>query len=119
MPGTAHEAGPIRNGCVVVSPKPTSKNLAEDLEDAFDKELSVEGRVAEVCNGGFRVQLKGKLAFCPISQMDNKRIDQPDLDVTPDDFLVLQNAGPKSGYAMPEAGYLPIPGKLARAVTRR
>jgi dihydroxy-acid dehydratase len=43
------------------------------------------------------------------------RIDQPDLDVTPDDFLVLQNAGPKSGYAMPEAGYLPIPGKLARA----
>jgi len=28
---------------------------------------------------------------------------------------VLQNAGPKSGYAMPEAGYLPIPAKLARA----
>ncbi|HZQ62268.1 MAG TPA: IlvD/Edd family dehydratase [Casimicrobiaceae bacterium] len=42
------------------------------------------------------------------------RIDAPDLDVTPDDFLVLQNAGPKSGYAMPEAGYLPIPAKLAR-----
>jgi len=43
------------------------------------------------------------------------RIDAPDLDVQPDDFLVLQNAGPKSGYAMPEAGYLPIPAKLARA----
>src|SRR5437899_1749582 len=43
------------------------------------------------------------------------RIDSPDLDVRPDDFLVLQNAGPKSGYAMPEAGYLPIPSKLARA----
>jgi dihydroxy-acid dehydratase len=43
------------------------------------------------------------------------RIDEPSLDVTPDDFLVLQNAGPKSGYAMPEAGYLPIPSKLARA----
>jgi len=42
------------------------------------------------------------------------RIDAPDLDVKPDDFLVLQNAGPKSGYAMPEAGYLPIPAKLAR-----
>jgi dihydroxy-acid dehydratase len=42
------------------------------------------------------------------------RIDSPDLDVTPDDFLVLQNAGPKS-IGMPEAGYLPIPGKLARA----
>jgi dihydroxy-acid dehydratase len=43
------------------------------------------------------------------------RMDSPDLDVTPDDFLVLQNAGPKGGYAMPEAGYLPIPQKLARA----
>jgi dihydroxy-acid dehydratase len=43
------------------------------------------------------------------------RIDDPGLDVAPDDFLVLQNAGPKSGYAMPEAGYLPIPAKLARA----
>jgi dihydroxy-acid dehydratase len=43
------------------------------------------------------------------------RIDAPDLEVAPDDFLVLQNAGPKSGYAMPEAGYLPIPAKLARA----
>jgi dihydroxy-acid dehydratase len=43
------------------------------------------------------------------------RIDDPALEVKPDDFLVLQNAGPKSGYAMPEAGYLPIPAKLARA----
>ncbi|MGH1477928.1 MAG: dihydroxy-acid dehydratase [Geminicoccales bacterium] len=44
-----------------------------------------------------------------------KRIDDPDLDVEPDDILVLQNAGPKSGTGMPEAGYLPIPGKLAKA----
>jgi len=43
------------------------------------------------------------------------RIDDPALEVTAEDFLVLQNSGPKSGYAMPEAGYLPIPGKLARA----
>jgi len=43
-----------------------------------------------------------------------KRIDDPSLDVTADDFLVLQNAGPTSGSGMPEAGYLPIPAKLAR-----
>jgi dihydroxy-acid dehydratase len=42
------------------------------------------------------------------------RIDDPDLDVTPEDFLVLQNAGPLAS-GMPEAGYLPIPAKLARA----
>jgi len=43
------------------------------------------------------------------------RVDDPNLDIKADDFMVLQNAGPKSGYAMPEAGYLPIPAKLARA----
>jgi dihydroxy-acid dehydratase len=43
------------------------------------------------------------------------RVDDPALDIMPEDFMVLQNAGPKSGYAMPEAGYLPIPQKLARA----
>ena len=43
------------------------------------------------------------------------RIDDPDLEVSPGDFLVLQNAGPLSASGMPEAGYLPIPGKLARA----
>ncbi|MEM9626244.1 MAG: dihydroxy-acid dehydratase [Pseudomonadota bacterium] len=44
-----------------------------------------------------------------------RRVDDPDLDVEKDDILVLQNAGPKSGTGMPEAGYLPIPEKLARA----
>lgn len=42
------------------------------------------------------------------------RIDDPDLDVTPLDILVLKNAGPVGGGGMPEAGYLPIPRKLAR-----
>jgi dihydroxy-acid dehydratase len=41
------------------------------------------------------------------------RIDAPDLDVEANDILVLQNAGPHSTSAMPEAGYLPIPKKLA------
>jgi len=42
-----------------------------------------------------------------------KRVDDPDLDITADDFMVLQNAGPKSASGMPEAGYLPIPKKLS------
>jgi dihydroxy-acid dehydratase len=41
------------------------------------------------------------------------RIDDPNLDVEAKDILVLQNAGPHSPSAMPEAGYLPIPKKLA------
>ncbi|MDR5741390.1 MULTISPECIES: IlvD/Edd family dehydratase [unclassified Caballeronia] len=42
------------------------------------------------------------------------RIDDPGLDVEANDILVLQNAGPASGTGMPEAGYLPIPRKLAQ-----
>jgi dihydroxy-acid dehydratase len=42
------------------------------------------------------------------------RVDSPDLDVKADDVLVLRNAGPKGAPGMPEAGYLPIPRKLAR-----
>ncbi len=43
------------------------------------------------------------------------RIDADDLDVTPQDILVLKNIGPKGAPGMPEAGYIPIPLKLARA----
>jgi dihydroxy-acid dehydratase len=42
------------------------------------------------------------------------RIDAPDLDVSADDVLVLRNAGPRGAPGMPEAGYIPIPKKLAQ-----
>lgn len=45
----------------------------------------------------------------------SERVDDPDLDIHADDIMVLQNAGPTSGSGMPEAGYLPIPKKLAIA----
>jgi dihydroxy-acid dehydratase len=44
-----------------------------------------------------------------------RRMDDPDLDVKADDVLVLTNAGPKGAPGMPEAGYIPIPKKLAQA----
>ena len=40
------------------------------------------------------------------------RIDAPDLDVHPDDVLVMRNAGPLGGPGMPEWGFLPLPRKL-------
>uniref|UniRef100_A0A8J4HAG3 Dihydroxy-acid dehydratase n=1 Tax=Acidicaldus sp. TaxID=1872105 RepID=A0A8J4HAG3_9PROT len=43
-----------------------------------------------------------------------QRLDDPALDVTPADVLVLQNTGPVGAPGMPEAGYIPIPRKLAR-----
>lgn len=52
------------------------------------------------------------VVFSGLEDLSN-RIDDPDLDVRPDDILVLQNAGPHAA-GMPEAGYLPIPKKLAQ-----
>lgn len=43
-----------------------------------------------------------------------QRIDDPELDVTAEDILVLQHIGPKGAPGMPEAGLIPIPKKLAR-----
>jgi dihydroxy-acid dehydratase len=43
--------------------------------------------------------------------------EDPDLDVTADDILVLRNAGPK-GAGMPEWGMLPIPTKLLKQGVR-
>jgi dihydroxy-acid dehydratase len=43
------------------------------------------------------------------------RMDRDDLDVSATDILVLKNIGPKGAPGMPEAGYIPIPLKLARA----
>lgn len=52
------------------------------------------------------------VVFSSLDDMSD-RVDDPDLDVTADDILVLQNAGPIGAPGMPEAGYLPIPKKLA------
>ncbi|PRD40612.1 dihydroxy-acid dehydratase [Phyllobacterium phragmitis] len=52
------------------------------------------------------------VVFSSIADMA-ERVDDPDLDVDADDILVLQNAGPKGAPGMPEAGYMPIPKKLA------
>ena len=47
-----------------------------------------------------------------------EEIEREDLDVTADDILVLQNAGPKGGPGMPEWGMLPIPQKLVKQGVR-
>jgi len=65
----------VRGSEVFLSPKATSKNLADDLEDAYDMMLPIEGRVSEVCKGGVRVAIGGKVAFCPISQLDLARVE--------------------------------------------
>jgi small subunit ribosomal protein S1 len=47
------------------------------LREAFEKGVPVDGKVTEECKGGFRVEVMQKRAFCPISQMDLKFIENP------------------------------------------
>jgi len=53
------------------------------------------------------------VVFENLEDMAN-RIDRDDLDITAHDAIVLKNIGPKGAPGMPEAGYIPIPKKLAR-----
>ena len=65
----------VRHNQIRLSINPTDKNIAQDLKEAFDLKRPVEGRVVEVCKGGLRVSVNGKSAFCPISQLDTKRVE--------------------------------------------
>lgn len=47
------------------------------LEEAFETGTPVEGKVIEVCKGGFNVEILKKKAFCPISQIDMQRVEDP------------------------------------------
>ncbi len=123
--------------CMTVSGETLGKRLAAPPADPVDRSV-VKSRAEPIEPEGGLVALFGSLApggaILKRSAADRRllehagravvfssledlaaRIDSPDLDVTADDILVLQNAGPRSAAAMPEAGYLPIPKKLARA----
>lgn len=66
----------FKNGEIRLGKKGSMNASTDSLEDAFDMELPIEGRVTEVVNGGFRVNIQGKTAFCPISQIDLKFVTE-------------------------------------------
>lgn len=51
---------------------------ADRLYDAYASKTPVEGSVSEVCKGGFNVDISGKRAFCPVSQIDVKYVEKPE-----------------------------------------
>jgi dihydroxy-acid dehydratase len=122
--------------CLTVTGETLGDWLASDALPAFDQSIIAPRNKPVEAQGGL-IALFGNLApkgailkrsaadpklfehegrAVVFSSLDDlaQRIDDPALDVTPQDVLVLQNAGPHSAACMPEAGYLPIPRKLAR-----
>jgi small subunit ribosomal protein S1 len=65
----------VKGNEIKLSKNPTDRNMAEDLISAYRDNLAIQGRIVEVCKGGVRVNIKGKMAFCPISQIDSKHIE--------------------------------------------
>ncbi|MGO8800077.1 MAG: IlvD/Edd family dehydratase [Roseiarcus sp.] len=131
------EIRPLLNlGCLTV----TGRTLGEELDSAAPafEQTVVRPLAAPLYAAGAMAVLRGNLApagalikqaaadrrllqhtgaavvFDRLSDLA-ARIDDPDLEVTADSVLVLRNAGPIGAPGMPEAGYLPIPKKLARA----
>ena len=122
--------------CLTVTGETLGERLSQSASDYVDRNVIAAFDTPLEPVGGL-VALKGSLAprgailkrsaadsnlferearavvFSSLEDLSN-RIDDPDLDVSADDVLVLQNAGPESASGMPEAGYLPIPQKLAR-----
>jgi small subunit ribosomal protein S1 len=54
---------------------------AEILRDAQHKSVPVEGKVKEICKGGFTVEVMQRRAFCPQSQIDLTPTEDPSVHV--------------------------------------
>ena len=114
----------------------SGKTLGEDIAsaDVYNEEV-IRRRANPLNKQGGLVVLRGNLApngaVIKQTAMDPKfmkhrgpavvfadyndmaaRLDDPDLDVTPDSVIVLKHAGPQGGPGMPEWGMLPIPKKI-------
>jgi len=125
----------LRLDCMTVTGETLGERLEHDSDGWIDRTIIAERNKPLEPHGGL-VALFGNLApqgailkrsaadanlfeiegravvFSSLADLA-ARIDDPKLDVEANDILVLQNAGPHSASAMPEAGYLPIPKKLA------
>jgi len=126
----------LRQECTDITGRSMAERLAAPLADPVDHAV-IRPASDPVSPQGGLIALRGSLApggailkraaataellehegravvFSSLADLA-QRIDDPDLDIAADDVIVLQNAGPRSPTGMPEAGYLPIPRKLAR-----
>ena len=104
-------------------------DFAQDVIRPFDRPIYPQGGIAVLTSnlapGGAIIKQsaaspalmehEGRAVVFENAEDLAARIDDDALDVHADDVLVLKNIGPAGAPGMPEAGYLPIPKKLARA----
>ena len=61
---------------IILSKSLSGAANANMLQDAYATRTPVEGSVQEVCKGGFNIDIFGKRAFCPVSQIDVKYVEK-------------------------------------------
>ena len=77
--GDRIEAMVVSTGGGIVLSRKGVRNAAtqRELEDAFHAGLSVEGKVEKAVKGGYEVRIARERAFCPLSQIDIARTEDP------------------------------------------
>lgn len=125
----------IHSGALTVTGKSVGENIANancynrdviaSLDHPFKTETGLAVLRGNLCEGGCVIKPsaaskslmkhRGKaIVFTDIEDY-KKRVDDPALDVSPDDILVLQNCGPKGYPGMPEVGNMQLPKKILEA----
>jgi len=66
------------SGGIVLSRKGLRNAASQrELENAFNAGITVEGKVEKVLKGGYEVRVGRERAFCPFSQIDSSRTEDP------------------------------------------
>ncbi|ABB38808.1 RNA binding S1 domain protein [Oleidesulfovibrio alaskensis G20] len=68
----------ITQGEVRLSRSAGSAGSAMALTEAFENGVPVEGKVTAQCKGGFNVEVMQRRAFCPVSQIDSRFVENPE-----------------------------------------
>jgi dihydroxy-acid dehydratase len=141
IPAVMKELEPLLNrDAMTVTGKTVGENLAtvdkselfRDIIKPLGEPISAEGGLA-ILRGNLApdgavikhgaasphlLQHRGRAIVFRSMQEVVAGVNGPDLDVTADDILVMQNAGPVGGPGMPESGFIPIPRKLLQQGVR-
>lgn len=71
----------LRNDNVVLRTRLRGGDGPGALEQAFQHGIPVVGKVTGVNKGGVEVEISGQRAFCPLSQLDTSRVEDPSVFV--------------------------------------
>jgi dihydroxy-acid dehydratase len=139
VPAVLKELAPILHlDCLTVTGRTLAENIAgarvarRDVIRPLHEPLGAEGGTAvlrgNLCPRGAVIKQsaasphllrhRGRAVVFRNQDDLEARIDRPDLDVRPEDVLVLQNAGPRGGPGMPEWGSVAMPRRLLAAGVR-